>query len=171
MLSVIPDIDILFPMIQHRGPTHSIIAALIVFIPFFVAYRKEAVPYFVAMIQHSLVGDYIAGGKIQLLWPLTTRYFGTNIEIRSPLNVTIEWISFAIAIIVMLKTRDIITFFRPQTTNLILAIPTFTVLLPTFLSYPLYVPALLIPPHLAYMSIFSIAIVIQLRSTIRSRKR
>jgi membrane-bound metal-dependent hydrolase YbcI (DUF457 family) len=44
-LSVIPDVDILFSrFIEHRGPTHSIIAALIVFAPFLAVYRKKAIP-------------------------------------------------------------------------------------------------------------------------------
>ena len=41
-LSIIPDIDILFDFLfnsdMHRGPTHSIIVAIVVFIPFFLLY-------------------------------------------------------------------------------------------------------------------------------------
>jgi membrane-bound metal-dependent hydrolase YbcI (DUF457 family) len=75
-LSVIPDVDILIPPIVHRGPTHSILMAFIVFIPIFALYHKNALPYFAALIQHSLISDYVAGGKVQLLWPLTTQTFG-----------------------------------------------------------------------------------------------
>jgi len=167
-LSVIPDIDILFrilfPFLEHRGPTHSLIAGLIVFTPFFVIYRRKAVPYFVALVQHSLIGDYIAGGPLgtQLLWPITTQYFGMTIDIRSPINVTIEWIIFLTSMIIMLKAKDVATFFRQQKSNLILIIPTSTVLLPPFLSYPLYVPIWLIPPHAVYIAIFLAAIFIEL---------
>lgn len=167
MLSVIPDIDILIqkyllPSLEHRGPTHSVIAAFLVFTPFFIVYRKKAVPYFVALVQHSLVGDYIAGGQIQLLWPLTNQYFGTTIGIRSLTNIAIEWTMFLASIIVMLMTEDFATFFRRQRSNLILAIPTFTVLLPPILSYPLDVPILLVPPHVVYAVMFSAAIVVEL---------
>jgi len=109
-----------------------------------------------------LIGDYIAGGQTQLLWPITTQYFGTTIDIRSPTNVTIEWIIFVASMIIMLKTKDTATFFRRQKSNLILIIPTATVLLPPFLGIPLGVPVWLIPPHTVYIAIFLTAIFIEL---------
>ncbi|MGC9346189.1 MAG: hypothetical protein ACP5ER_05315, partial [Candidatus Bathyarchaeales archaeon] len=47
-LSVIPDVDILIPILEHRGPTHSIIMACLVFIPIFAIYHKKATPYLIA---------------------------------------------------------------------------------------------------------------------------
>ena len=44
--------------------------------------------------------------------------------------------------------------------NLLLAIPVLTVLLPTFIGYPLSVPALLVIPHLFYLIVFSIAVLL-----------
>ena len=170
VLSVIPDIDILVPAIEHRGPTHSIIVAFIVFVPIFAVYRKKAAPYLIALVQHSLIGDYIAGRQIQLLWPTTTQCYGTGINIRSQTNTAIEWILFLISIIIMLKTRDTAKLFQPHNTNLILTVPTFTLLLPTFLSFPLQVPTWLTPPHLAYMSMFSASIIISLFKPSRTRK-
>ena len=174
MLSVIPDIDILIqmlvPAVEHRGPTHSIIMAFIVFIPIFAVYRKKAAPYLVALISHSLIGDYIVGGGVQLLWPVTTRCFGMSIGIRSQTNITMEWTLFLISIIILLKIKDTATLLQPHNTNLMLTIPTFTLLLPTFLSFPLDVPIWLIPPHLAYMSIFSASIIISLFKPSRTRK-
>jgi hypothetical protein len=168
VLSIIPDIDILFDFILnsdiHRGPTHSIIVAILVFIPFFVIYRRKAVPYFVVLISHSLIADLLIGGQIQLLWPLFTNEFGLcalgfpYINIYNPINIAIEFTLFAIALIVMLKTRDLHHFFRNNKLNLILAIPIFTVLLPTFASYPLAVPALLVIPHLFYLITFSVSV-------------
>lgn len=167
-LSVIPDTDILIPFLEHRGPAHSIITLFMVFIPIFAIYRKKAIPYFLALIQHPLIGDYITGGRIQLLWPLTTQYYGMEICIKSQTNITLEWIVFLTSIIIMLKAKDTVTFFQPHKSNLILVIPTFTVLLPTFLSFPLNVPAWLIPPHLAYISIFSASIIIDLIKTLKN---
>jgi membrane-bound metal-dependent hydrolase YbcI (DUF457 family) len=168
MLSVIPDVDILFPFLQHRGPTHSIITASLVFIPIFAVYRKRAIPYLVALVQHSLVGDYIAGGRVQMLWPVTTQYFGTSIGIRSPTNITLEWALFLTSMIVMLKTKDVTMFFQPYNSNLILLIPTFTALLPTFLSFPLEVPTWLIPPHVFYILLFSASIIIDLFKVLKN---
>ena len=168
VLSIIPDIDILFDFLfnsdMHRGPTHSIIVAIVVFIPFFLLYRQRATPYFAALASHSLIGDFLIGGQLQLLWPLSTNEFGAHelgfpyINIYNPINIALEFTLFAIALAVMLKTRDLFHFFRNSKLNLILIIPIFTVLLPTFISYPLRVPLLLILPHLFYLIIFSISV-------------
>jgi len=170
VLSVIPDIDILVDFILkseiHRGPTHSIIAAVVVFIPFFVLYRQKAMPYFAALASHSLIGDFLIGGQIQLLWPLSTNEFGLHelgfpyINIYNPINIALEFTLFALAIIVMLKTHDLFRFFRKNKLNLILIIPIFTVLLPTFVGYPLHVPILLVLPHLFYLVLFSVSVLI-----------
>jgi hypothetical protein len=177
VLSVLPDIDILLGYLLkseiHRGPTHSIITAILVFIPFFVIYRQKAAPYFAALASHSLIGDFIIGGQLQLLWPLSTNEFGLPelgfpyIDIYSTINITLELILFATALIVMLKTRDILHFFRNNKLNLILVIPIFTVLLPTFASYPLYVPILLMLPHLFYLVLFSISALIVSRAILK----
>jgi hypothetical protein len=170
VLSVIPDIDIIFDFLLkseiHRGPTHSIITAILVFIPFFVLYRQKAMPYFVALVSHSLIGDFLIGGQLQLLWPLSTNEFGLHelgfpyINIYNPINIALEFTLFTIALIVMLKTRDLLHFFRNNKLNLILIIPIFTVLLPTFVSYPLSVPILLVLPHLFYLVLFSVSVLI-----------
>jgi hypothetical protein len=166
MLSVIPDTDIIIqifvPTLEHRGPTHSVITALIVFIPIFAVYQKRAIPYFIALIQHSLIGDTVAGGQIQLLWPVATQYYGTGMNIQSQTNTAVEWTLFLLSMIIMLKTKDTATLFQPNNTSLALTIPVFTLLLPTFVGYPLDVPAWLIPPHLAYTFILSASIIIAL---------
>ena len=163
MLSVIPDVDIFIPFLQHRGPTHSIIMASIIFVPIFILYRIKTVPYFIALIQHSMVGDYIAGGHNQILWPATTQYFGTNTEITSPTSMTIEWVVFLASIIAMVKTKDLKKLLEWHDSNIILTIPTFTVLLPTFLAFPLYVPSILVLPHVVYLILFLTSILIYAR--------
>jgi membrane-bound metal-dependent hydrolase YbcI (DUF457 family) len=170
VLSVIPDIDILIPFLEHRGPTHSIITALIVFIPIFAIYRQKAAPYFLALASHSLIGDYIAGGRTQLFWPATLNHYGMELPIQSPTNIALEWALFLTSTIIMLKSRDIFTFFKKKNTNLILSIPTFTVLLPTFLSFPLDVPEWLILPHLAYLAMFLASIATYALGNIKSKQ-
>jgi len=166
-LSVIPDIDILIhiliPFIEHRGPFHSIIMSIIIFIPIFAIYRKAAFPYLIALIQHSLVGDFIAGGNMQLFWPLTSQPYGLNISIKSPTNITLEWLAFLATAIIMVKTKDTQTLLQPHNSNLILAIPTFTVLLHTFLAFPLEVPIALVPPHIICLILFLTSLLIDIR--------
>jgi len=173
VLSILPDIDIIFQFLFgsniHRGPTHSIIVAILVFIPVFIIYRKKAMPYFAALASHSLIADFFIGGQIQLLWPLSTREFGLPelgfpyISINSPINVVLEFTIFVIATVVMFKTRDIHVFFKKRKINLVLAVPIFTVLLPTFVGYPIHVPFLLVLPHLFYLVLFAIAVLIVLK--------
>lgn len=172
LLSVIPDIDILIPQLQHRGPTHSIIAVTILSVPFFVIYKKKAIPYFAALTQHFLIGDLIGGGNMQLFWPINTQYYGMELGVKNPINMTLEWVLFTLSILIMLKTNQIATLFKPDHSNLLLSIPVSTLLLPTFPGFPLNVPTWLIPPHLVYTSIFSISITLNLLKTLKAlRKR
>ncbi len=170
VLAIIPDIDVLFePLIRHRGPTHSLITALLVFIPFFVLYRKKALPYFIALISHSLIGDFLVGGSVQLLWPLSRGTFGLSISITSYLNIALELSLFAFATYALFKTNDYRQFLLNKKTNLILIIPIITVLLPSIIGFPLAVPLLLIPPHLFYLVLFSISVLIVLVSPFKKR--
>lgn len=167
MLSVLPDVDIIieqmFPVVQHRGPVHSIIVLSIFFLPAFIIYGKKGIPYFLALIQHPLVGDFVAAGPVQLLWPLSVESYGFAVGIESTANIALEWVAFGTLLIMMLKTKDVVRFFQPCNLNLILIIPTITVLLPTFLAVPLNVPVLLIPPHLFFAFLFLAAILINIR--------
>ncbi len=73
--SVLPDLDLVFRFIAHRGITHSLIIITALMIPFFVVYRKQAIPYYAALLSHVLIGDFFTGG-IQLFWPLSQSKFG-----------------------------------------------------------------------------------------------
>jgi hypothetical protein len=175
VLSIIPDIDILFIPQMHRGPTHSIMTAVLVFIPFFVAYRQKAVPYFIALISHSLIGDFLVGGRVMLFWPLTKAEFGLHelgsyyITIENPVNVALELILFLAATAILLKTRDILQFFQNKKSNLVLIIPILTVLLPSVASFPLDVPTLLAFPHLFYLVLFIASVLMAIIGPFRKR--
>ena len=175
VLAIIPDMDILlkelFPVFVHRGPTHSIFVASAVFVPLFVVYKKRAVPYFLALVQHSLIGDYVGGGGVQLFWPLTLQDYGIRLDIRSLTNVAIEWTVFLLAVVVMFRSKDLFKLLRPESTNLVLIIPTTTVLLPIFLEFPICVPTWLVAPHLFYLLIFLASIMITLSKLPRSKQR
>jgi membrane-bound metal-dependent hydrolase YbcI (DUF457 family) len=164
MLSVFPDIDIVInmivPQIEHRGPTHSIVILFAVFVPIFVVYRKRAVPYFLALIQHPLLADYVCGGQMQLFWPFTTQYYGIEVDIKSLINILLEWTLFLVFLVILVKSKDVVMFFKPHKSNLILAVPMFTVLLPILLSFPLDVPIWLMLPHVFFIFVFLVSIVV-----------
>jgi membrane-bound metal-dependent hydrolase YbcI (DUF457 family) len=73
--SVLPDIDLLLSFLMHRGPTHSLLTITALMIPFFIIYRKKAIPYYAALLSHLFLGDYFTGG-IELFWPLSHDWFG-----------------------------------------------------------------------------------------------
>jgi len=174
VLSILPDIDIIYDFLTgsaiHRGPTHSIIVAALAFIPIFVIFRKKAIPYFLALISHPLIGDFLVGGRLQLFWPLSTNQYGLHelggpyIDIFSPVNIILELSLFVLATIVLYKTGDWKVFFSSNKTNLILILPVATVLLPSTIGYPFSNSLLLSEPilalaHLFYLALFSIAII------------
>jgi hypothetical protein len=163
LASVFPDIDILIPCLVHRGPLHCVMLFCLVFLPIFAIYKKRAAPYFVAVIQHIIIGDYLIGGNLQLLWPLTTSTYGFHIGIASLTNIVLEWCLFVISMTFMVKTKDMFFLFKPHPSNMILAIPVLTVLLPTLISFPLHVPLALIIPHIVYLILFIIPIMVDLK--------
>ena len=163
LASVLPDIDLLIPSLPHRGPLHSVILFSLLFLPIFILFKKRAIPYFVALAQHMLIGDYITG-QTQLLWPITTKWYGLGIEITSLTNIFIEWALFLTSTTILFKTKDAWLLLQQHPSNMILAIPVLTVLLPASLSFPLYVSLELIIPHIIYITLFSLSILIDLKA-------
>jgi hypothetical protein len=116
-----------------------------------------------------LIGDYLTGGQLELFWPITQQKFGILTSIENIQNISLEIFLFIISIILLLVTKDFSKLFHSHKSNLLLAIPTFTVLLPTFLYYPLDVPVLMIPPHVIYTAIFAVSITIEVWTLIKRR--
>jgi hypothetical protein len=102
-----------------------------------------------------------------LLWPATTQGYGLAVGILSPANIVIEWTSFLLAAVVLLKTSDVQTLLHGRLLHLTLIVPTATVFLPPFIQYPLAVPTALLIPHLAYLILFALAILRILTTTRR----
>jgi membrane-bound metal-dependent hydrolase YbcI (DUF457 family) len=184
VLSILPDIDIIYDFLTgseiHRGPTHSIVVAALAFIPIFIIYRKTAIPYFLALISHPLMGDFFIGGRLQLFWPLSPNEFGLHelgsyyIGIFSPINIALELTLFTFATLILYKSGDWKAFFTDNVTNLVLIIPIATVLLPSTIGYPFTNSLLLSAPllalaHLFYLVLFSIAIIKTLTSIYKKR--
>ncbi len=161
--SIIADTDLLVPWLEHRGPSHSLILILLFFLPAFALYRKNAAPYFVAAVQHSIPGDHLTGGGTQLLWPLTSNWYGFDISMLSLTSIFIELTSFLVFLVITFKTKDVLLLFQQHSSNLLLFIPIFTVLLPTMLSFPLAVPWELVTPHIAYLLLFTFSILVDLQ--------
>jgi len=186
VLSILPDIDIIYDFLTgseiHRGPTHSILFAVLVFIPFFIVYRKKAVPYFLALLSHAIIGDFIVGGKLELLWPFTTQQFGLHelggpaIGIFNNVNIVLEMLLFISAMVVMYKTGDWKVFFKADLKNLVLIIPITTVLLPSTVGYPFNESLLFTEPtlalaHIVFLVLFVVAVLKTLAYLFKKRFR
>jgi membrane-bound metal-dependent hydrolase YbcI (DUF457 family) len=105
-ISILPDIDFFFePLIIHRGPTHSIIIAALAFLPIFLIYRR-GLPYFAALVSHSLIGDFFVP-PVQLLWPIDVNWYGINSsqELTGIMETALEISLFAMMIIFIIISK------------------------------------------------------------------
>ena len=169
LASILPDIDLLIGL-EHRGPTHSLIVYIIIFVPAFWMFGKQVVPFFVSLASHSLLGDLFTGGGVQMLWPAVTERYGAQIQITSALNISLEWIAFLMSMTLLMKTRDIMSLFQHHPSNLLLTIPVAAIILPAFLSFPLGVPLALVVPHLVFLTILGLSIMTDLRQILRIKR-
>ena len=165
--SVLPDVDLLLRFLMHRGPTHSIITMAVVMIPFFVVYRKRAIPYFAALLSHILIGDFFTGGS-QLFWPLSSNTFGVfNFEVTSLLVAASELVLFFVAVPLMFKLGDLQSLLKPHNRNWALIIPLGAVLGPLLSlgrGQENALPILLVVPSLFYIGLFAYSLLVWLRA-------
>ena len=165
--SVLPDVDLFFTFVMHRGPTHSIITITVLMIPFFVVYRKQAIPYYAALLSHILIGDFFTAGGAELFWPLSQNLFGAlDIGMTSLTNMLTESGLFLVTLPIMYKLGDLQTLLKPHNKNWALIIPLGAVLGPLFGVGHRPESALPIPlvfPSLFYVFLFAYSMFVELR--------
>lgn len=172
VISIIPDIDLLLQYVEptlfmHRGPPHSILTYIAIIMPFLLIYKKKALPYFVALLSHSLLGDFFTGG-IELFWPITQEWFGAiGIEVMSLTNAALELTLFAVALPIMFKSKDLQTLLKPNNHNLFLIIP-FGALLGPMLQLgqgtEMSMPVFMMAPSVFYLCLFGYSILMELNT-------
>jgi len=173
-VSVIPDVDLLLEIVNptvfmHRGLTHSLVTFTVLMIPFFIIYRKQAVPYYAALLSHSLIGDYFTGG-VGLFWPISQDWFGNKwLAIGSLGDVAAELILFAIATAIMFKAGDLQTLLRPKNHNFVLVIAFFAVLGPMISTEAIEsnLPIELLFPSVFWLIIFASSMLLELWDKLR----
>jgi membrane-bound metal-dependent hydrolase YbcI (DUF457 family) len=171
--SVLPDVDLLFRFLMHRGPTHSIITISVLMIPFFIIYRKQVLPYFAAMLTHVLIGDFFTGG-VTLFWPISHNIFGAfNFEVTS-LSIEIVELVLFLLVVSMYKMGDLQTLLKPYNKNWALIIPLGSVIGP-LISFGRgqegSLPTLLVVPSLLCIVIFAYSLLIWFRASINQNKK
>ena len=165
--SVLPDVDLLLRFLMHRGPTHSILTITVLMIPFFVVYRKQAIPYYAALLSHILIGDFFTGG-IELFWPLSHNWFGAlNFQVNSLTIAATELSLFLLTLPLMYKLGDLQTRLKPNSKNWALIIPLGAILGPLLSlgrGQESALPALLIVPSLFYVCLFAYSLFVWIRA-------
>jgi len=135
-------------------------------IPFFAVYKKQAIPYFAALLSHILIGDFFTGGT-QLFWPITQNVFGAlNFEVNSIPIASTELALFLLTVPLMYKLGDLQTLTRPRSKNWALIIPLGAILGPLLAvgqGQESALPALLIAPSLFYVCLFAYSIFVWLK--------
>ena len=166
-VSVLPDLDLALHFLMHRGPTHSLITISVLMIPFFVVCRKQAIPYYAALLSHSLIGDFFTGGA-QLFWPLSQGWFGAlNIEVTSLTCAVVELVLFSLTLPIMYKLGDLKTLLKAHGKTWALIIPLIAVLGPLLevgQGQEESLPLLLVIPSLIYVGLFGYSILVKLRA-------
>jgi len=167
LLSVLPDIDLFIPALVHRGPLHSIIIITLAFVPFFLYYRKQAAPPYVAIMQHSLIGDFLSGG-IQLLWPLSYGFYGLNLQLGGLISMSFELISVIVALVILFVTRDMSKLLQSKKENLLLIVPEGAIAGSIFLSWGYALSVELFVAHLVFFVVFGVGILASVRDVVFS---
>ena len=164
-VSVLPDLDILLSnYLTHRGPTHSLLFSLLAFTLFFMIYRKKAIPYFVVLISHLLIGDIYGPTRgVQLFWPFSAEWitiaFISNLSL---LSIGFELTLFTLAIVIVFVNKDFKKSFFHNSKRIHWLIPFGTVsgsLLIGVLNTTYNLPLVLLIPSLIYLAIFSLPII------------
>lgn len=163
LFAVLPDIDLLIPFFEHRGPTHSITALTIFLILTSFLIGRDAIPYSMVYLQHIVPGDYLTDGGVQLLWPINKQWYSLEINQGTSISISIELIAFIISFLIMWKMRDLRQLFHPQALNLILLIPLVALSSPLIIKFPNSVPLSLILPHIAYITLFTTALLTNIK--------
>ena len=162
LLSLLPDIDLLIPGLEHRGPTHSLIVALIIFAPLFIIDARKTAPYLAALAIHSLIGDFITGRGVQLLWPVSSEWmtFRSTMRLGTKFEAYVELTLFVVLIVTLILSKDFKQIFNSDRENGLLFIPLCTIVLPVMFKYPVKIPKILVIPHLILMSIIALSFIV-----------
>lgn len=107
-VGMIPDFDLVLGIfgVPHRTFTHSVLVWTIVFIPLLAKYKTRAIPYFVAVVQHILLGDLIVG-RTSIFWPFVEPRLGLALPILSPVNLALEAAGLAIFVVMGLRNHEL----------------------------------------------------------------
>ena len=137
---------------------------LLLFLPVFAIYRKKAIPYFIALLSHPLIGDIYSNMEgTQLFWPISTDWYTiAAISNKGLLSVSFELALFAASTAIMVYNKEFQKSFFNGTNRIYWLAPLGFVLGPLLLGQidsAYILPFLLIFPNLFYTALFSLSII------------
>jgi hypothetical protein len=144
LAGAIPDFDLFTgqpyaTMFGHHGIFHSWLAIVLCSIPFFFAYGAGTIPYFVAVVQHSLFGDLVTN-EVPLLFPLTFSQTGINLSQTNPAAATaLEIFGFLLFLVIFVMSGDWKRPFTWSRRNLLFLFLWIPVLLATIVQSVVYI--------------------------------
>ena len=136
LAGAIPDFDLFTgqpyaTILGHHGIFRSWLAIVLCSIPFFFAYGSGTLPYFVALIQHPLFGDFVTN-QVPLLFPLNLSQTGINLSQTNPAAATaLEILGFLLFLVMFVMSGDWKRPFAWTRRNLMLIVLWVPVLLAT----------------------------------------
>jgi hypothetical protein len=167
MLSVLPDIDILIPVLQHGGPTHSVVLYSVIAFPLVLIWGRQVFPYLIAIVSHPLLGDFLTRTSrmsgVQLLFPLTSKWFSAGSIAWQAFYTYAEIGLLAAFLIALAVTKDMKTLTTHHPANLLLLVPIVTAFLPIFIQFPMPVPEELIVPHIIALLLLLVSVIADFR--------
>jgi hypothetical protein len=148
MLGVVPDIDLFFGSfgVAHHTFTHSFFFWLAIFAPFLLVFRRKSIPYLAAVVQHFAFGDLLVG-KVMILWPFSSSYFGLDIAMPSVLDFALETAGLLLAAGIIVFNGDLRRLLSVDNRNIPMLLP-FLALLASMLFFAVDWP---IVPLVAYI--------------------
>ena len=155
IFSLLPDVDLLIPGLRHMGPTHSLFFAIMFFLPIFIYYRGKILPYFLAYLSHTVLGDLFTNRSVMFLWPFSSRFFRIplpfNVWYKKTFNTNLELVMFGLFCMIFFLTKDYARELYSGSVKYLFFIPFIALLVPVVFSIPVSVPLRLIIPHLVFM--------------------
>ena len=158
-LSILPDIDLLIPNLEHRGPTHSLIFSLIIFLPLIIHKKGKIIPYYTALLSHSVI-DLFTNNGTQFLWPISDNNFRFpyTLKMGTTSEGIIEIILFAIMILIIILYKDYNKLI--QYTNNLMITSIFLIFIASIsIKYAYSTPKILLIPHITLVGIIFVSFI------------
>jgi hypothetical protein len=122
MSSVLPDFDVLFYKwgLVHGSYTHSL-ALLVPVSIIIIVWRKNYLPYIVALLSHVFIDTLI--GPLQIFRPLSYMTFSLNLGMSSNTDALIEVASLVVFIVLIWRDGNLKRLLSENRPNLLMIFP------------------------------------------------